>query len=76
MGTTTEADSPRDGKRLQNAAAAGGVLGAVGAPIAETLPRRGKSGSGKIENGEPTILLSAQSSTRRKALAADSALMG
>ena len=38
MGTTTEADSPRDGTRLQNAAAAGGVLGAVAASSCCMLP--------------------------------------
>ena len=32
----------------------------VGALVAETLPRRDKSGSGKIENGEPAILSGVQ----------------
>ena len=35
---TTEADSPRDVTRLQNAAAAGGVLGAVAASSCCMLP--------------------------------------
>src|SRR5216683_6371771 len=35
---TTEADSPRDVRRLQNAAAAGGVLGAIAASSCCMLP--------------------------------------
>ena len=35
---TTEAESPRNGTRLQNAAAAGGVLGAVAASSCCMLP--------------------------------------